>query len=74
VVGRLPDGRPDDIAAPMIPLLDTTLLTNAPGEPRVGNQILTETRWMSAVPAKLVKDLATRQFAIGAADQRGWWC
>ncbi len=27
---------------PLIPLLDTTLLTNAPGEPRVGSQILTE--------------------------------
>ena len=27
---------------PLIPLLDTTLLTNAPGEPRVGNQLLTE--------------------------------
>ncbi len=44
VVGRLPDGRPDTIVAPMIPLLDTTLLTNAPGEPRVGNQLLTEIR------------------------------
>ncbi|KUL34569.1 hypothetical protein ADL15_15985 [Actinoplanes awajinensis subsp. mycoplanecinus] len=27
---------------PLIPLLDTTLLTNAPGEPRVGNQIHAE--------------------------------
>ena len=27
---------------PLIPLLDTTLLTNAPGEPRVGSQVLTE--------------------------------
>ena len=44
LVGRLPDGRPDNVAAPLIPLLDTTLLTNAPGEPRVGNQILTEIR------------------------------
>ena len=44
LVGRLPDGRPDIVAAPLIPLLDTTLLTNAPGEPRVGNQILTEIR------------------------------
>ena len=26
----------------MIPLLDMTLLTNAPGEPRVGHQLLTE--------------------------------
>lgn len=42
VVGKLPDGRPEDIPIPLIPLLDTTLLTNAPGEPRVGNQVLAE--------------------------------
>jgi len=42
VAGKLPDGRPEDIPGPLIPLLDTTLLTNAPGEPRVGNQVLTE--------------------------------
>lgn len=39
---RQPDGSPESIEAPLIPLLDTTLLTNAPGEPRVGHQILTE--------------------------------
>jgi superfamily II DNA or RNA helicase len=44
IAGRLPDGRPEPLAAPMIPLLDTTLLTNSPGEPRVGHQILTEIR------------------------------
>lgn len=37
-----PDGRPEQIAEPLIPLLDTALLTNAPGEPRVGHQILAE--------------------------------
>ena len=42
IVGHLPDGRPESIAEPLIPLLDTTLLTNAPGEPRVGHQLLTE--------------------------------
>ena len=42
VLGRLPDGRQEAIPAPLIPLLDTTLLTNAPGEPRVGNQVLAE--------------------------------
>jgi len=42
VVGRLPDGRPESMIEPLIPLLDTTLLTNAPGEPRVGHQVLTE--------------------------------
>jgi superfamily II DNA or RNA helicase/HKD family nuclease len=42
VLARLPDGTSETIPAPLIPLLDTALLTNAPGEPRVGNQILTE--------------------------------
>lgn len=40
--GHLPDGRPHVVDAPLIPLLDTTLLTNAPGEPRVGRQIEAE--------------------------------
>jgi HKD family nuclease len=39
---QLPDGRSQDIPRPLIPLLDTTLLTNAPGEPRVGHQIPAE--------------------------------
>jgi superfamily II DNA or RNA helicase len=42
VAGTRPDGRPEQIEAPLIPLLDTTLLTNAPGEPRVGSQVLAE--------------------------------
>ena len=42
VLGRTPDGRVETMPEPLIPLLDTTLLTNAPGEPRVGNQLLTE--------------------------------
>ena len=42
VLGRTPDGRVEAMPEPLIPLLDTTLLTNAPGEPRVGNQLLTE--------------------------------
>lgn len=37
-----PDGRPMDIHAPLIPLLDTTLLTNSPGEPGVGQALLSE--------------------------------
>ena len=37
--GAVPDGRRRRSPAPLIPLLDTTLLTNAPGEPRVGSQI-----------------------------------
>ncbi|HEY6559269.1 MAG TPA: DUF3427 domain-containing protein [Polyangiaceae bacterium] len=42
VLDRLPDGSPETITEPLIPLLDTTLLTNAPGEPRVGRQLLAE--------------------------------
>jgi superfamily II DNA or RNA helicase/HKD family nuclease len=42
VLGRRPDGSASEIAGPLIPLLDTTLLTNAPGEPRVGSQVLAE--------------------------------
>ena len=37
-----PDGTAETIPSPLTPLLDTTLLTNAPHEPRVGHQILTE--------------------------------
>jgi superfamily II DNA or RNA helicase/HKD family nuclease len=39
---RRPDGNLAEISHPMIPLLDTTLLTNAPSEPRVGHQIQAE--------------------------------
>ncbi|MEO8270018.1 MAG: DEAD/DEAH box helicase family protein, partial [Aureliella sp.] len=37
-----PDGTPEFIALPATPLLDTTLLTNAPGEPRIGFQLQSE--------------------------------
>src|SRR5687768_2303244 len=40
--GVRPDGRDETIDLPLIPLLDTTLLTNAPGEPRVGRQVQAE--------------------------------
>lgn len=39
---RLPDGSFERIERPLIPLLDTTLLTNAPGEPGVGHQVRAE--------------------------------
>jgi hypothetical protein len=37
ILARLPDGTPEIIPEPLVPLLDTTVLTNSPGEPRVGN-------------------------------------
>jgi superfamily II DNA or RNA helicase/HKD family nuclease len=42
ILARQPDGTPESIEAPLIPLLDTTILTNAPGEPGVGHQIRAE--------------------------------
>ena len=42
VFGRHPDGSPASVSAPDIPLLDSTLLTNAPGEPSLRHQISTE--------------------------------
>ncbi|NNC05333.1 DUF3427 domain-containing protein [Corallococcus exiguus] len=42
ILGKLPDGRTETLSEPLIPLLDTTLLTNAPGEPRIGSQVLAE--------------------------------
>jgi superfamily II DNA or RNA helicase/HKD family nuclease len=49
IARRNPDGTPEDIAGPLIPLLDTTLLTNAPGEPRVGSQLVTEIESADAI-------------------------
>jgi hypothetical protein len=37
-----PDGSPSELTQPLIPLLDTTLLTNAPGEPNLWNQLRSE--------------------------------
>ncbi len=42
ILRRRPDGSPDVIVEPLIPLLDTTLLTNAPGEPSLWSQLRSE--------------------------------
>jgi HKD family nuclease len=39
ILERRPDGTPQPITEPLIPLLDSTLLTNAPGEPGLLNQL-----------------------------------
>jgi superfamily II DNA or RNA helicase/HKD family nuclease len=49
VLRRLPDGRPQEIDEPLIPLLDTTLLTNAPGEPSLWNQLGSEIESADAI-------------------------
>ena len=42
IASLLPDGTTEHIPLPATPLLDTTLLTNAPGEPRIGFQLQSE--------------------------------
>src|SRR5262249_3825342 len=42
ILAPRPDGSYADIPSPRTPLLDTTLLTNSPGDPRVGHEILSE--------------------------------
>ena len=42
VLARQPDGTDLCIPAPLIPLLDSTILTNSPGEPRIGTQLVAE--------------------------------
>jgi superfamily II DNA or RNA helicase len=42
IAGLQPDGTQETIQLPATPLLDTTLLTNAPGEPRIGFQLQSE--------------------------------
>ena len=37
-----PDGSPEPIERPLTPLLDTTVFTNAPGEPTVGHELRAE--------------------------------
>jgi superfamily II DNA or RNA helicase/HKD family nuclease len=49
IVPRRPDGTPRPLAEPLIPLLDTTLLTNAPGEPTLWSQLRSEVESADAV-------------------------
>ena len=39
---RRPDGNPEPVERPLTPLLDTTVLTNAPGEPAIAHEIRAE--------------------------------
>src|SRR5579859_410408 len=75
VVARLPDGTPESVPEPLIPLLDTTLLTNAPGEPRVGAQLVTEIASADAIDLVLAfirhSGIAPFQAALRAHCQSG---
>ena len=42
ILRRRPDGSPAQLDEPLIPLLDTTLLTNSPGEPSLWSQLRSE--------------------------------
>ena len=42
ILHRRPDGIPEPLVRPLTPLLDTTVLTNAPGEPAVAHEIRAE--------------------------------
>ena len=49
VYGRRPDGTPEGIVEPLIPLLDSTLLTNSPDEPALARQIDAEIHSAEAI-------------------------
>ena len=49
ILRRRPDGEPEELEAPVIPLLDTTLLTNAPGEPTLWSQLRSEIASAAAI-------------------------
>jgi HKD family nuclease len=49
ILRRRPDGEPEKLAGPVIPLLDTTLLTNAPGEPTLWSQLRSEVASASSI-------------------------
>ena len=46
---RLPTGAPDRIERPLTPLLDTTLMTNAPGEPALAHELRAEVASAQAI-------------------------
>ena len=49
VLRLLPDGRAESIPRPLTPLLDTTVFTNAPGEPAVGHELRAEVPSVDAI-------------------------
>jgi hypothetical protein len=49
ILSRNPDGSTARIVSPIIPVLDTTLLTNAPGEPTLWSQLKSEIESADAI-------------------------
>ena len=67
VLRRNPDGSPSAIAVPLIPLLDTTLLTNAPGEPTLWSQLRSEIESADAIDVVMA---FIRRSGIGRCSTR----
>lgn len=72
VMRQLPDGRSEEIEEPLIPLLDTTLLTNAPGEPNLWTQLRSEIE--SADSIDLVMAFIRRSGISPLLDSLGRHC
>jgi superfamily II DNA or RNA helicase/HKD family nuclease len=49
ITRRRPDGSPGTLAEPLVPLLDTALLTKAPGEPSLWHQLRSEIESADAI-------------------------
>ena len=49
ILRRRPDGSPEALETPLTPLLDTTLMTNSPGEPAVGHELRAEIHSADAI-------------------------
>jgi superfamily II DNA or RNA helicase/HKD family nuclease len=73
VTTPLPDGTPRAIDAPLIPLLDTTLLTNAPSEPRIGHQVEAELHSATSVDVVMafIRTSGIRPMLAALADLVG---
>jgi hypothetical protein len=69
ILQRRPDGTPQPITEPLIPLLDTTLLTNAPGEPRVGRQIEAEIHSADRIDLVMAFIRRTGEFVVTLVDE-----
>lgn len=72
ILRRRPDGEPEEMDAPVIPLLDTTLLTNAPGEPSLWSQLKSEIA--SSTSIDLVMAFIRRSGINPLLDALRWHC
>lgn len=64
VLSRTPDGGLETMLEPLIPLLDATLLTNAPGEPRVDSAQISGLEWNVRVSGARNPDVIDKVAAV----------